>query len=224
MASTASITLVAGSSHPLWLRGFLDLASSIRSVRVIGSAENADALLDLLQQRRPDVLVIDASFVAPLREFLPCGRSAPRILIAGRQLHAGTRPTFGASCACGYFSERELVAKITTLVGEVARCKLPHAGLPACQGCPVPRTFDAPQLPLTGREHEIFVRIGWGLGPSEIAAELGVHVKTIETHRESMKRKLGLSSAAELLDAAFKWRDGELLAGHRAQARGSDSA
>ena len=161
------------------------------------------------------MLVIDSSLLEPVRALLRTNYPIPRILVVGRSMHTGTRPIFGPYCSCGYFSENEAESTIAALVDEVARCQLPRAGLAACADCRVPRSFRLPSLPLTEREHEIFVRIGWGLGPSRIADELGIHVKTIETHRESMKRKLGLSTATGLLDAAFKWRDGEPLPQYR---------
>ena len=203
--------LAVGSTHPLWLHGFIALAEQLDGIQIAGFAEDAHTLLDLLESTAPDMLVIDASLVAPVRNLLPPGYTVPRILVVGRRVHAGTRPVFGPACSCGYFGERETATRIAALVGEVARCRLPYAGLAACAGCRVPRSFESPPLPLTERENEIFVRIGWGLGPSEIAAELGIHVKTIEAHRESLKRKLGLGSAADLLDAAYAWRDGDAL-------------
>ena len=141
----------------------------------------------------------------------------PRILVVGSGAHAGTRPVFGPETACGYFSKRDPAPQVAALALEVARCALPHAGLAACANCAVPRSFRLPPLPLTERENEIFVQIGHGLGPSEIAAGLGVQVKTVEAHREAVKRKLGLGSAADLLDAAFAWRDGESLPQRRAR-------
>lgn len=211
MTANDRIRLVAASAHPIWLRGFVDLAPSIERVEVTGYAEDAPALKELLERVAVDVLVIDADLIPLLRALLRPDHDIPRVLVVGRPRHAGTRPSFGRSCACGYISERAPISIVTQLVDLVARCPLPHAGLAACAGCSAPRTFAPPALPLSEREREIFVRIGWGLGPSEIAAELDIHVKTIETHRESIKRKLGLSSATELLDAAFKWRDGEPL-------------
>ncbi len=222
--TTPAVTLVAGSMHPLWLRGFLSLAASVDQLEVVGHASEARALLDLLERHRPAVLVIDSTMLEPVRALLRPNYSVPRILVVGRPMHAGTRPIFGPYCSCGYFSERDAESTIAALVDEVARCQLPRPGLAACADCRVPLSFRPPSLPLTEREHEIFVRIGWGLGPSEIAAELGLHVKTIETHRESMKRKLGLSSATELLDAAFKWRDGEPLPRSRSRDDGDEAA
>jgi DNA-binding NarL/FixJ family response regulator len=57
---------------------------------------------------------------------------------------------------------------------------------------------------LSDREFEVFRLIGRGAGPSEIARQLGVSVKTVETHREHIKKKLGLANGRELLRAAMR--------------------
>ena len=51
---------------------------------------------------------------------------------------------------------------------------------------------------LSDREFEVFCLMGRGVGPSEIAARLGVSVKTIETHQDHLKRKLKARSARDL--------------------------
>jgi DNA-binding NarL/FixJ family response regulator len=58
---------------------------------------------------------------------------------------------------------------------------------------------------LSDRELEIFSFIGRGLSVSELASELNVSVKTIETHQMRMKEKLALHSAAELRQKAHEW-------------------
>ena len=58
---------------------------------------------------------------------------------------------------------------------------------------------------LSSRELEIFSFIGRGLSASELANELNVSVKTIETHQMRMKEKLGVHSAAELRQKAREW-------------------
>ena len=73
------------------------------------------------------------------------------------------------------------------------------------------RSLQIPPLGLSSREYQIFTGIGRGFGSSELAAELGVSVKTVETHRESIKRKLGLDSARNLNNAAAGWCRGEVL-------------
>ena len=58
---------------------------------------------------------------------------------------------------------------------------------------------------LSDRELEIFSFIGRGFSVSELASELNVSVKTIETHQMRMKEKLALHSAAELRQKAREW-------------------
>ena len=58
---------------------------------------------------------------------------------------------------------------------------------------------------LSVRELEIFSFIGRGLSASELASELNVSVKTIETHQMRIKEKLALHTAAELRQRARDW-------------------
>ena len=64
-----------------------------------------------------------------------------------------------------------------------------------------PATIDG----LSDRELEVFGLIGRGMGPSEIAEQLHLSVKTIETHRENIKKKLSLRSGSELIRLAMQW-------------------
>jgi DNA-binding NarL/FixJ family response regulator len=63
----------------------------------------------------------------------------------------------------------------------------------------------SPVHKLSDRELEIFRMIGQGMPTREIAGELHLSVKTIESHREHIKEKLGVDSASELLKEAVQW-------------------
>ena len=58
---------------------------------------------------------------------------------------------------------------------------------------------------LSDRELQVFGMIGRGLGPSRVANELHLSVKTIETHQMRIKQKLGLRSGADLNRRAENW-------------------
>ena len=60
---------------------------------------------------------------------------------------------------------------------------------------------------LSDRELEIFHLLGTGLSTRDVAASLGLSVKTVETHREHIKRKLGVKTATELLHRAIRWAE-----------------
>jgi DNA-binding NarL/FixJ family response regulator len=58
---------------------------------------------------------------------------------------------------------------------------------------------------LTDRELEVFSLLGQGKGTRQIAEQLYLSVKTVETYRSRIKEKLGLAGASELLLHAFQW-------------------
>ena len=65
-------------------------------------------------------------------------------------------------------------------------------------GLPSPRD-------LSDRELEVFEALGRGQSTREVAEHLNLSVKTVESHRENIKRKLGLKKNVELLQQAFQW-------------------
>ena len=64
---------------------------------------------------------------------------------------------------------------------------------------------------LSDREMHVFQLIGSGLGTKKIAHSMNLSVKTIETHRENIKRKLGLNSGPQLVDRAIKYVEEHFL-------------
>jgi DNA-binding NarL/FixJ family response regulator len=58
---------------------------------------------------------------------------------------------------------------------------------------------------LSGRELQVISLIGQGFGTREIADRLSLSVKTVETHRLAIKRKLSLDTNAQLVQYAIKW-------------------
>ena len=58
---------------------------------------------------------------------------------------------------------------------------------------------------LSDRELEVFQLIGRGVGTRQIADQLHISIKTVETYREHIKVKLKLSTAADLLQHAIQW-------------------
>jgi DNA-binding NarL/FixJ family response regulator len=58
---------------------------------------------------------------------------------------------------------------------------------------------------LSNRELQVLSLIGRGMSSREAAEALGLSVKTVETHRQSLKRKLNLATNAQLLQYAINW-------------------
>jgi len=70
-----------------------------------------------------------------------------------------------------------------------------------------PRATDDRLAGLSDRELQVLQMLGAGLGNRQIAADLHLSVKTVETYRENLKHKLGFSTGAELVRYAMRWLD-----------------
>lgn len=65
-----------------------------------------------------------------------------------------------------------------------------------------------PKAKLSRRELQVMEALGLGHPPRKIAEQLGLSVKTVETHLAHCKQKLGVEHQSELLRLAIAWRDG----------------
>ena len=118
-----------------------------------------------------------------------------------------------AAGASGYImkhaaSDQLLVALRRVLAGEIYLSEaLSRSHLRACAGPAEQRAGAAPDPidRLSNRELQVLSLIGRGLSSREAAEALGLSVKTVETHRQSLKRKLNLATNAQLLQYAINW-------------------
>lgn len=199
--------------HPLLREGVSQLIGQQQDMEVCGQADSVETGLAAVERWKPDLILLD------LR--LGCGDALDMIktiksshpdihivvlsqhdesLYAERSLRAG---------ASGYVMKQEaanhvLEAIRTVLTGElyVSRKMTPLILRKLLQPAATP---DEDLSKLSDREFHVFQMLGAGLASRQIAAELKLSVKTIETYRENIKHKFGLQSAAELVHYATTW-------------------
>lgn len=208
-AGTApAVRVVVASGGTLTRMALANLLAEDADVRVASTCKDERETSDALQRELPDVLIIDPELLGKLNGVLDALPARPRILLFSATAHCGAR-TQALQQACGFLSERASLAQMRALINEVDHCPRTHRS----EGCPMHcralKSLQPPRLPLTPREYTVFLHIGDGQSNLTIAGALGVSVKTIEAHRESIKRKLGLSNAVRLAEAAMLWRRGE---------------
>jgi DNA-binding NarL/FixJ family response regulator len=201
--------------HPIVRQGLALLINQEPDLVVCGEAEEGEAALGTLTARRPDVVVLDISLPGPdglelLKIIRATDATLPILVLsmhdesvyAERALRAG---------ANGYIMKQEatdkvLVALRRILAGEVYVSERFAARL---LGQMVSRPGQARRTPiasLSDRELEVFQLIGEGHGTRQIAEELHLSVKTVESYQAHIKEKLGLRSARELMQRAIEWR------------------
>ncbi len=199
--------------HPLMRAGLTMRISLLPDLQVCGEAASGEEALALVNQADPDLVLVDLSLKSGhgLELIKQIKSQHPRVkilvvsafdesLYAERALRAG---------ALGYLNKQESIEKLpeairTVLAGQrfvsatMARRLLD-------QSFSVSDQSKTPIERLSNRELEIFQLIGEGLTTGTIANRLFLSTNTIDTHRENIKRKLGLANAGELTRAAVQW-------------------
>ncbi len=200
--------------HPIVRQGLAQLINREPDLTVCGEADTAHAALALLNTVKPDLAIIDVSLedrsgIELLKDMTLRFPKLPVLLLsmyheslyAERALHAGAR---------GYIMKQEapdrvLTAIRTILAGEVYLSEKMGARMLRNLSDRRSGAETSPIERLSDRELEVFRRIGQGFSTSEIAEQLFLSARTVETHREHIKDKLKLPNKGELLRYAVKW-------------------
>lgn len=209
----APIRLVVVDDHAIVRAGLRMVLESSTEFQVVSEGDTAAAALEAVATHRPDVLLLDIN--------LP-DRSGLGVIEQIRSLVPDTKVL-----VLSVHDDREFVResvrvgahgflrKDTTPAELREAIKAVHRG-DAFFSPPIARRLtevlreELPKEPsnlleaLTPRERDVLVRIARGLLNKEIAAELGISVRTVEAHRDSLMRKLQLRSVAALTRFALE--------------------
>ena len=198
--------------HPVvrdGLRGYLDKCPGIE---VVGEAGGGVPALDLARSLAPDVVIMDLSMpgIGGLEAARHLRYAAPeaRVIILTMQedreyLHEARR-----AGARGYLLKDSSPSDLVRAIEAV------HGGDPffTCGGSgalaeelsrEIRAEGRAPETPLTAREEEVLSLLAAGHASREIARRLRLGVRTVETHRLRIRRKLGIPSMAGLVKYAL---------------------
>jgi DNA-binding NarL/FixJ family response regulator len=213
--SAKRIGVLLVDDHPIVRRGLTHFINQEADMHVCGEAECMESCLKHFEGGAADIVIVDialrgASGIELIKRLHARFPELPILVLsmhdestyAERALRAGAR---------GYVMKHEPPAKVVEAIRDLVRGVkdlyvseqmvariLRHV---ARQPDPVASPMDR----LSDRELEVFQRIGAGRGTREIAEELHLSVKTIETHRAHIKQKLGLKGATELVHCASHW-------------------
>jgi DNA-binding NarL/FixJ family response regulator len=202
--------------HPILRHGIAQLVERESDLDPCAEAGTVDEALAVLAGQPIDLVLVDLSLneqsgmdlIRHIRERHPQVKCLV-LSMHDEKLHAERALRAGAR---GYVMKHEATRKIVTalrcvrdgriyLSDQIATQLLERmATAPACG----PARPDSPLGALSDRELEVLRLIGQGLKTGDIARTLHRSVHTIEAHRANIKRKLGLKTAGELSQAAFR--------------------
>jgi DNA-binding NarL/FixJ family response regulator len=208
------IRVLVADDHSVVRQGIRHVLEGAEEFIVVGEAEDGNEVADLVGQTQPDVVVLDISMpgqsgievTAILRQRFPeC-----RVLILSMYDNQEYVLEAVRSGAHGY------ILKDTAADDLPAAVKKIHSGeafysppIAAKLAAAVKGDFSDQHATgelanLTAREREVLRGIARGLTNKDIATELGISPRTVETHRESLMRKLGIRHVAGLTKLALE--------------------
>lgn len=204
--------------HPLLRQGLAMLINQQRDMHVCGEAEDMGAAMQCIKQLKPDVVILDISLKGPdglevLKAIRTTNPDLPVLIISMHDEAIYAERALRAR-ANGYIMKQEATEKILVAVRRILGGE---AYLSDAMSKKMLQQFidGGPSLlesriaMLSDRELEVFGRIGEGRATREIAEELHLSVKTVETYQAHIKEKLRLKSGRELIQHAIQWKINE---------------
>lgn len=206
--------------HPMMRAGLVGLIRSQPDLEVVGEASDAPSALQSVAATRPDLVVTDLTLpgrsgIELIKDLLAQIPGLPILVLsmhdemvyAERALRAGARGYLMKEAG----GERLMAAIREVLSGKVSVSPRMAAALLDAMSGPRVRGAQSPIAGLTDREFEVFQRIGQGVAPRDIAAAMGISLKTVDVHRANLKAKLHLAHMTDLVHYAVRWMGGQHL-------------
>jgi two-component system, NarL family, response regulator NreC len=206
-AEAAPITVVLADDHPIVRSGLRMLLDAEADIEVVAEAGDVDSAARYVRGHKPGVLVLDLTMPgAPSLPAIPqIAQSSPgtAIVVLTMQDDAAFAREAMRAGARGYVLKQsattELVEAIRAAAGGGTYLN-PALGARVAAEPPPP---SGPPDDLTEREAEVLRLIALGHTNTEIAGQLYLSVRTVETHRSHIQHKLRLSTRAELVGYAL---------------------
>lgn len=202
--STPPVRILIVDDHPMVREGLVAHLQAVPRFAVVGEAGGRAEALPLLARTAPEVVLMDVGLkdgngIALAQEMLQAMPQLKLLMFSmydnpeyvQRSLQAGAR---------GYVLKDAPAREIVSAIDAVA------AGGTFLSAAVSGRLFrgQAPKPVLTLRESEILTKLGQGASSKQIARDLDLSVRTVEAHRQSIKRKLELDGQAALIRYAVE--------------------
>ena len=211
-------TVFIVDDHPLLRQGLTLMINREKDLAVCGEAEEAQAAMRAIAQYQPDILIVDISLNGPdgLELLKSIRNSYPGLPVLILSMH--DEATYAERAlrarANGYIMKQEATEKVLIAVrrilnGEVYLSdRIANKMLQQYIGG-ASTALQSRLSALSDRELEVFRSIGEGRSTRQIADELHLSVKTVETYQAHLKEKLALRTGRELIQHAIQWKINE---------------
>jgi DNA-binding NarL/FixJ family response regulator len=207
----AKISVLLADDHTLVRAGFRNMLEGINSVEVIAEAGDGREALALIERHRPDVVLMDIAMpgLNGLEAARRVSKDFPNVHVVILSMHASEEYVLRAlnAGAAGYLLKDADPAELELAI-KAARQGNTYLSPPVSRQVSeyIQRTGgkDSSLEKLTPRQREVLQLIAEGQTNREIAHTLGISVKTVETHRMKLMKRLDIHDIAGLVRYAIR--------------------
>jgi len=205
-------TIVVADSQRLVREGLRRILDAVPEFEVVGEAANGREVVELVLAKRPDVVVVEGqlprlSGIEAVRQIRERCRSTACVVIATPHGPGQVRQALVAG-ASGYVPK---LASAEDLVEAVRTVRMGRSYLAPTVADQVVSALKSPldassesAGDLTTRQREVLQLIAEGLSTKEIANELGISLKTAQTHRANVMDRVGVHKVSNLVRYAIR--------------------
>jgi two-component system, NarL family, response regulator NreC len=195
------------AEQPVLRLALVSLLAGRDEIDIVGILGSDRRSLEVARTTSPDIIVLDvssssSSAIASVRELVGCGSRCMVIIMSAISDPALMLATMKAGAA-GYVLKTQPIQEIVDAVGAVRRGERylpPHVAADELDALPVPAPRSVQKL--SRREHEVFELMIRGYSSDEIAIQLCISRRTVETHRHRVHAKLHARSLLEMIRLA----------------------
>jgi two-component system NarL family response regulator len=201
VVETQAIRVLIADDHPLVTEGVRAFLETFEQISVIGIATNGEEAIAAIDRLEPDVTLMDLNMPGinglAATEIVLERHPNARILVLSMHDNPEYISTALGHGASGYLLKdvptEELVEAIARVhAGETYLCTTSERAVAELE------MAEEGREPLTSREQTILLRLAQGKSNKQVAGDLNISVRTVETHRKNIKRKLGIATTAGL--------------------------
>jgi len=200
------IEIIVADDHPLLREGIKKiLKEQTNDIRIVKEASNAGEILDHLNKSLPDLVILDITMPRKsgldlLKELKDLYPEMPVLILS---MHPEDRFAIRAikAGAWGYLNKSSIGEELVKAIRFIVTQKRRYINSSVAQelamqiGAP---NHDVPHDALSDREYQVFHMIVSGKKISEIAESLSLSVQTVHTYKTRLKKKMNITSNAEL--------------------------
>jgi DNA-binding NarL/FixJ family response regulator len=212
VAGTAKSKVLLVDDHPIVRQGLAQLINQEPDLTVCGHAEDANGALRGIAANRPDIVILDISLNGPdglsvLKDIRLSDATLPVLVLSmhDESLYAERALRAGAN---GYIMKQEATERVLEAIRRIRGGEVYVSDRIAkrlLRQIVSPSSGKSPVEALSDRELAVFRLIGNGRGTREIADDLHISIKTVESYQAHIKEKLSLKNGRELVQRAYEW-------------------